>query len=623
MSDNGPVPVSDQPPVEPNKAPEVPVEEPPSEPQPQPQEEQKVVITPVEPTEQPLPQNQEKITTPVIQQEQEKQPEPVIQTTEIVIQQEKEKQLEPVLQPTEPVIQQEKGKQPELIEVKAVVAPVEPIPVEPVAEQGPVGGQISPKKVSEGKEEEDDEEKVSETVNLISIKCIPAVSHVLKGVVNQLYILFEIRAKQKPQQTKKERAAFNLANVLDRSGSMSGDKLNYSKAAIKEVIKQIDYRDIIHFVTYDDKVQVVFKDGSREISSQLENAVDSVSTGGSTNLYAGLEVGFRVVKSTYDGTAGAADTTRKRSLSFKNLKDKVTSFFDKNSKKKSTTGEITKRIFLFSDGQTNVGIKDNETIFANVENMYKEGVSVTTFGIGDDYNEALMRGIADSSKGNYFFIDSPENIKLLVTKAFNNLLWNLASDALLKVRGAKETILKRIMGKPPEANTKGASLGDIREGKADEDEVVQVLCEFEVKPQDLNEADILTFEFSFLPANSKKRIVQTGSLKMPFTSDDKIVKENDEVMTSINVAQVNDMDKEVIRLLDEDKVEEAITQKEKTVGVLKEAARKDKSGLASKLLKHEEITLNNMQNRTESAKMMRKRNDYDNYMGEQKQMSLM
>jgi len=492
---------------------------------------------------------------------------------------------------------------------------------QPVVAGQSTEGQTAPKIVSEGKEE-DDLNTISQNIELISLKCIPNVSHIVKGVVNQIYVLFEIRAKQRAQQAKKERSPLNLANVLDRSGSMAGSKLQNSKIAIKEVIRQMCSSDVTHLITYDDKVQVVFKNGTKEIASSLSDSVDSITTGGSTDLYAGLEAGFRITQG--NEPIGTTESSgRKRSMSFKNLKDKVTSYLGGKKKEFSVVGPPSKRIFLFSDGQTNAGIQDNGTIFKNVENMYKEGVIITTFGIGAGYNEVLMRGIADSAKGNYFFIDTAENIKELVDKAFSNLINNLASDTLLKVRGAKETILKRIIGKPTEANVKGASLGDIREGLPNEDDLIHVLCEFEVKPQDVNEADILNFEFSFTPTDSKKRVVQTGTLKMPFTNDDKIVKENPDVTIAIQMASVNDMDKEVVRLLDENKIDEAIVQKQKAVTTLTETAKKDKTGIANKLLKHEQITLTNMQNRTESAQLMRKRNDYDSYMGENQKMSLM
>jgi Ca-activated chloride channel family protein len=530
------------------------------------------------------------------------------------------KQAELVIEAQEQVpisSSEEKGKQQEPVTTQQTVNVI-PEVQSVVAGQSPEG-QTAPKIINEGKEEED-QDTISQNVELITLKCTPSVSHIVKGVVNQIYVLFEIRAKQRPQQAKKERSPLNLANVLDRSGSMAGSKLENSKIAIKEVIRQIGSNDVTHLVTYDSTVQVVFKGGTKEIASVLSDSVDSIKTGGSTDLYAGLEAGFRITQG--DESVVVPESGRKRSMSFKNLRDKVTSYFDK--KKKISTGDApSKRIFLFSDGQTNAGIQDNETIFKNVENMYKEGVIVTTFGIGSGYNEVLMRGIADSAKGNYFFIDTAENIKELVAKAFSNLLSNLASDALLKVRGSKENILKRIIGKPSEANVKGASLGDITEGNANEDELIHVLCEFEVKPQDMNEADILTFEFSFTPTDSKKRVVQTGTLKMPFTSDDKVVKENPDVTTAIQMALVNDMDKEVVRLLDENKIEEAIVQKQKAVTTLTETAKLDKTGIANKLLKHEKVTLTNMQNRNESAELMRKRNDYDSYMGENKKMSFM
>lgn len=87
----------------------------------------------------------------------------------------------------------------------------------------------------------------------------------------------------------------------------------------------------------------------------------------------------------------------------------------------SDPGQL-RRIVLFSDGRVNSGLTDQGQICARVAAWAEQGITTTTFGIGADFDEPLMRGIAEAGKGRYTFLATAPDIPRLVSKSIHDLL---------------------------------------------------------------------------------------------------------------------------------------------------------------------------------------------------------
>jgi hypothetical protein len=109
----------------------------------------------------------------------------------------------------------------------------------------------------------------------------------------------------------------------------------------------------------------------------------------------------------------------------------------------SSDGHV-KRIFLFSDGCVNSGITDAHEIKRRVATWAEEGITTTTFGIGSDFDEPLMRGIADSGKGRYTFLANSRDIPRLVSKSIHDLLKLYGSEASVDIRGGAHTTVAKV-----------------------------------------------------------------------------------------------------------------------------------------------------------------------------------
>lgn len=239
----------------------------------------------------------------------------------------------------------------------------------------------------------------------------------LCGVKNSVRVVMRIRTPA--DDGEQQRPPISVACVLDRSGSMAGSKLDFAKRACKKLVKHLSAGDTLHFVTYDDKVNTIFENGDLSDSGKeaMRSRIDGIRSGGTTNLCGGLQRAASLLGSRVD-------------------------FDSKVSVQPLDSG--VRRIFLFSDGCVNAGVTDSHEIRRRVATWAEEGITTTSFGIGSDFDEPLMRGIAESGKGRYTFLANAQDIPRLVSKSIHDLLKLYGSEASVDIRGGAFTTVAKV-----------------------------------------------------------------------------------------------------------------------------------------------------------------------------------
>lgn len=196
-----------------------------------------------------------------------------------------------------------------------------------------------------------------------------------------------------------ERAPVNIALVIDRSGSMSGEKLAQAKSAAINALDMLNANDIVSVVAYDTTVSVVFPATKLTDKQAVRNAIYSINSVGNTALFAGV-------------SKGAAE---------------VRKFLDRNR---------VNRVILLSDGLANHGPSSPGELGQLGASLLAEGISVSTLGLGLDYNEDLMFQLAQRSDGNHVFIEDATQLAGVFQREFRDVLSVVAQEIKIQIRCA-------------------------------------------------------------------------------------------------------------------------------------------------------------------------------------------
>lgn len=218
------------------------------------------------------------------------------------------------------------------------------------------------------------------------------------------------------------RTPVNLAVVLDRSGSMSGKKLEQAKQAAHLLIDQLDDSDIFSLVMYDTEVEVLVParrlgEGKREI----QKLISRIQTGGSTALYDGVKSGGRELR-------------------------------------EYLSDERINRVMLLSDGIANVGPSSNREIATLGQKLASDDISVTTVGLGDDYNENLMTALAEASDANYYYVADVEELPEVFRAELGELKSLVARDITIRIECPEGVRPIRFLGRPEKLHSRSESV---------------------------------------------------------------------------------------------------------------------------------------------------------------------
>ncbi|MGB1204975.1 MAG: vWA domain-containing protein [Chitinophagales bacterium] len=212
---------------------------------------------------------------------------------------------------------------------------------------------------------------------------------------NMLYLW--VNVKGNPIIYNKEKTPINVALVLDRSGSMSGAKLNYARKATKYIIDNLGKKDKLSIITYDHRVTLVSPSSYVKKKKKLKKQVDLIVHDGATNLSGGMFEGYAQVQKSYE------------------------------------MGYVN-RVLLMSDGLANRGITDRFRLQDSVKHLNRiNNITISTFGLGADFDEDLMEALADYGGANYYFIDKAEKIQSIFSKELQYVQSVIAQNVMLNV----------------------------------------------------------------------------------------------------------------------------------------------------------------------------------------------
>jgi Ca-activated chloride channel homolog len=223
------------------------------------------------------------------------------------------------------------------------------------------------------------------------------------------YALVNFVAPEAKQRTV--RIPANVGLVLDRSGSMSGDKIRLARLAVERAIAQLRPDDRFSLVVYDDQVEILQEStpASDDAKRHALGRLARIDARNSTDLFSGWMRGCEQV-------ALHASTER------------------------------INRVLLLTDGLANHGVTNRDEIVRHAGELFERGVQTSTFGVGADFDEHLLQDQADAAGGHFYFIESATQIPELLAGELGEALEVTVRRASLEVRvpsGVRASVLNR------------------------------------------------------------------------------------------------------------------------------------------------------------------------------------
>ncbi len=287
---------------------------------------------------------------------------------------------------------------------------------------------------------------------------------------------------------RETRPPVNLALVIDRSGSMNGDKIINAREAALEAVRCLAPDDIVSLIAYDTRVETLVSAQQVGDGRRLAAAIRSIEAGGNTALYGGV-------------TRGAAEVRRY-------LEDR----------------SYVNRVILLSDGLANVGPSSADELGRLGVSLMKEGISVTTIGLGLGFNEDLMTRLAQRSDGNTYFVEESSDLPRIFAAELGDVLNVVARRVVIEIEFPAGVRPLAFVGRDGVIRGQKAEL-TLNQLYGGQEKFA--LVEVEVSPcESGGEREVARARVSYEDANSRRSATLTAKRTVQFSASRTVVVES-------------------------------------------------------------------------------------------------
>jgi Ca-activated chloride channel family protein len=319
---------------------------------------------------------------------------------------------------------------------------------------------------------------------------------------------------------EQQRAPVNIALVIDKSGSMSGEKIEKAKEAAIMAICRLNYNDIISVVLYDSTVNVLIPATKVSDKENIFQTIRDIKANGSTALFAGVSKGAEEMR-------------------------------------KFLTSNRVNRMVLLSDGLANIGPQSPTELGRLGASLIKDGISVTTIGLGTGYNEDLMTQLAYKSDGNHYFAEEASELAGVFDSDFGRALSVVAQEAEVQIRCMPGIRPVRLLGRQGQINGQIVSVF-INQLYSEHEKFI--LLEVEVPPTaeyQTRKIAAVNVRYDNMKTHTTDRL--SSEIEVNFTRSKDLIEKrtNDNVMVDVVELIAAERNELAMRLRDKGKIEEA------------------------------------------------------------------
>jgi Ca-activated chloride channel family protein len=235
---------------------------------------------------------------------------------------------------------------------------------------------------------------------VITLEAEPDQSFYREDAASEIFVQARIRTALAPAATAGAPAESaplrNIAFVLDRSGSMDGDRMAALQAALTGALDSLADRDVVSVVVFGSEVETLIE------AQRCDQARETLARSGPMESAGGAAL--------YDGLSQGAAQARRY----------------------AGPGTVN-QLLLVTDGAATKGPRERDDFVRLVETFAREGISVSTIGVGDEFEEDLLATLARIGGGGFQFADQPAKLNEAILREVAPRQAIVANDAVLTI----------------------------------------------------------------------------------------------------------------------------------------------------------------------------------------------
>ncbi|MCB1124319.1 MAG: VWA domain-containing protein, partial [Verrucomicrobiae bacterium] len=297
---------------------------------------------------------------------------------------------------------------------------------------------------------------------------------------NLVYLKASVIAKGHSELSRRQ--PVNLAFVVDRSGSMAGEPIQYLKKGLVEALDRLDKEDLVTVIAFGSEAETLFPSQQLDQIKNRNLLIQQIEAEGGAAPFEALNF-------------AAAQLRRNLSSTPYN------------------------RILFMTDGPATNGPREDEDFLRLIDSLAREGITVSTIGYGESFSEDLLREMATKGAGDYHFANSGDSLIEAFSQEIMRMNQVVARDLNIEIRFAGGIRAEEIFGRTGELNrdTVKLSLGQLLNG---ENKYVLVTANVPARLSFLESIKVAEATLTYLPvgdANTVEAII-AQEVRAGFTS---------------------------------------------------------------------------------------------------------
>ncbi len=210
--------------------------------------------------------------------------------------------------------------------------------------------------------------------------------HLKANSSGTVFIAIEIHSLK---ESKDSSSISSLSLVVDCSCSMRGENFKQAKESALDSFSSLGDNDYLSIISFDKSAKVAFSSSKKSESGSAEDVIRNLRLGIGTNIYEGLSLAYKE--------------------------------FSKQKEEPNNNNTITRRIILLTDGQASAGKTEEKDFVALSRRIREDGITISTIGIGIDYDQQLLHAIAEAGGGVPQHVGEATDLRRVVNKQAEEL----------------------------------------------------------------------------------------------------------------------------------------------------------------------------------------------------------